>query len=50
MILGLFSPPFCESDDKAWAIGKVSPDEGLRPIRRSMRVLFVGVPVVAAAR
>lgn len=48
MSLGLFSPPFGVGYYMACAIGKVSPDEGMRAIWGYMLVLFVGVLVVAA--
>lgn len=48
MSLGLFSPPFGVGYYMACAIGKVSPDEGMRAIWGYMLALFIGVLVVAA--
>lgn len=48
MSLGLFSPPFGVGYYMACAIGKVSPDEGMRAIWGYMAVLLVGVLLVAA--
>ena len=48
MSLGLFSPPFGVGYYMACAIGKVSPDEGVRAIWGYMLMLLAGVIVVAA--
>ena len=48
MGLGLFAPPFGVGYYAACAIGKVDPDEGIRPIWAYMLALFVGLVVVAA--
>lgn len=48
MGLGLFAPPFGVGYYAACAIGKVHPDEGMRPIWAYMLALLVGLIVVAA--
>jgi tripartite ATP-independent transporter DctM subunit len=48
MGLGLFAPPLGVGYYTACAIGRVNPDEGIRPIIGYMLALFVGIVVVAA--
>jgi tripartite ATP-independent transporter DctM subunit len=48
MGLGLFSPPFGVGYYAACAIGRVNPDEGIRPIWGYMLALLIGLAVVAA--
>ena len=48
MGLGLFSPPFGVGYYAACAIGRVNPDEGIRPIWAYMAALLVGLIAVAA--
>lgn len=48
MGLGLFAPPFGVGYYAACAIGKVPPDEGMRPIWAYMLALLVGLLIVAA--
>ena len=48
MGLGLFAPPFGVGYYAACAIGKVHPDEGIRPIWAYMFALLIGLFVVAA--
>lgn len=48
MGLGLFAPPFGVGYYAACAIGKVPPDEGIRPIWAYMFALLIGLIVVAA--
>ncbi len=48
MGLGLFAPPFGVGYYAACAIGKVPPDEGIRPIWAYMLALLIGLIVVAA--
>ena len=48
MGLGLFAPPFGVGYYAACAIGKVNPDEGIRPILAYMLALLVGLVAVAA--
>lgn len=48
MGVGLFAPPFGVGYYAACAIGRVSPDEGMRPIWGYMLALVIGVIVVAA--
>ncbi|CAN5904382.1 TRAP transporter large permease subunit [soil metagenome] len=48
MGLGLFAPPFGVGYYAACAIGRVNPDEGIRPIVGYMLALFVGTVIVAA--
>jgi tripartite ATP-independent transporter DctM subunit len=48
MGLGLFSPPLGVGYYAACAIGRVSPDAGIRPLVGYMLALLVGVIVVAA--
>jgi tripartite ATP-independent transporter DctM subunit len=47
MGIGLFSPPFGVGYYAACAIGRVSPDEGLRPIIAYVVAMFIGLVVVA---
>ena len=48
MGIGLFAPPFGVGYYAACAIGRVHPDEGMRPIVGYMLALLVGTIVVAA--
>ena len=48
MGIGLFAPPFGVGYYAACAIGRVSPDEGMRPILGYMLALLAGLVVVAA--
>ena len=48
MGLGLFAPPFGVGYYAACAIGRVNPDEGIRPIGAYLLALFVGLVIVAA--
>ncbi|MBK9081376.1 MAG: TRAP transporter large permease subunit [Rhizobiales bacterium] len=48
MGLGLFAPPFGVGYYAACAIGKVHPDEGMRPIWAYMLALLIGLIAVAA--
>ncbi|HEY4372936.1 MAG TPA: TRAP transporter large permease subunit [Burkholderiales bacterium] len=48
MGLGLFSPPFGVGYYAACAIGKVNPDEGMRPILGYLVALFIGLVLVTA--
>lgn len=48
MGIGLFAPPFGVGYYAACAIGRVSPDEGMRPIVGYLAALAVGLVVVAA--
>ena len=48
MGIGLFAPPFGLGYYMACAIGKVNPDEGIRPIVGYLLALAVGLIVVAA--
>jgi len=48
MGLGLFAPPFGVGYYAACAIGRVNPDEGMRPIWGYMLALLAGILVVAA--
>jgi tripartite ATP-independent transporter DctM subunit len=48
MGLGLFAPPLGVGYYAACAIGKVNPDDGIRPILGYMLVLLLGTVVVAA--
>jgi tripartite ATP-independent transporter DctM subunit len=48
MGLGLFAPPFGVGYYAACAIGRVSPDAGIRPIWAYMIALLIGLIVVAA--
>jgi tripartite ATP-independent transporter DctM subunit len=48
MGIGLFAPPFGVGYYAACAIGRVSPDEGMRPIVGYVLALLVGLVVVAA--
>jgi len=47
MGLGLFSPPFGVGYYAACAIGRVNPNEGMKPIAGYMLALFIGLVVVA---
>ena len=47
MGIGLFAPPFGVGYYAACAIGRVNPDEGIRPIIGYLTALFVGLLVVA---
>ena len=47
MGIGLFAPPFGVGYYAACAIGRVNPDEGIRPILGYLAALFVGLVVVA---
>ena len=46
--VGLFAPPFGVGYYAACAIGRVSPDEGMRPIVGYVLALLAGLAVVAA--
>jgi tripartite ATP-independent transporter DctM subunit len=48
MGIGLFAPPFGVGYYAACAIGRVSPDEGVRPIWGYLAALIIGLIVVAA--
>lgn len=48
MGIGLFAPPFGVGYYAACAIGRVNPDEGIRPIGAYLLALFIGLVVVAA--
>ncbi len=48
MGLGLFAPPLGVGYYVACAIGRVNPDEGLRPIVGYLVALFVGTIIIAA--
>ena len=48
MGMGLFAPPFGVGYYAACAIGRVNPDEGIRPIMGYMLALLAGLIVVAA--
>ena len=48
MGIGLFAPPFGVGYYAACAIGKVSPDAGMRPIVGYLAALAIGLVVVAA--
>ena len=48
MGLGLFAPPLGVGYYAACAIGRVNPDEGIRPILGYMLALLVGTVIVAA--
>ncbi|CAN5910869.1 TRAP transporter large permease subunit [soil metagenome] len=48
MGLGLFAPPFGVGYYAACAIGRVNPDEGIRPIWAYLGALLIGLIVVAA--
>ena len=48
MGIGLFAPPFGIGYYAACAIGRVSPDEGMRPIWPYLSALLIGLLVVAA--
>ncbi|HEY0294660.1 MAG TPA: TRAP transporter large permease subunit [Bordetella sp.] len=48
MGIGLFAPPFGVGYYVAAAIGKASPDAGMRPVAGYLLALFIGVLVIAA--
>jgi TRAP-type C4-dicarboxylate transport system permease large subunit len=48
MGIGLFAPPLGIGYYMACAIGRVDPDEGMRPIWPYLAALFIGLLVVAA--
>ena len=48
MGIGLFAPPFGVGYYAACAIGRVSPDEGVRPIWGYLAALLAGLAIVAA--
>ena len=48
MGIGLFAPPFGVGYYAACAVGRVNPDEGIRPIIGYMLALLFGLIVVAA--
>ena len=48
MGIGLFAPPFGVGYYAACAIGRVNPDQGIRPIGAYLLALFLGLMVVAA--
>jgi TRAP-type C4-dicarboxylate transport system permease large subunit len=48
MGIGLFAPPFGVGYYAACAIGRVNPNEGIRPIVGYMVALAVGLILVAA--
>jgi tripartite ATP-independent transporter DctM subunit len=48
MGVGLFAPPFGVGYYAACAIGRVNPNEGIRPIQGYMLALVIGLIVVAA--
>ncbi len=48
MGMGLFAPPLGVGYYTACAIGRVNPDDGIRPIVGYMVALFIGIVVVAA--
>lgn len=48
MGIGLFAPPFGVGYYGACAVGKVDPNEGIRPIWGYMAAVFVGLLLVAA--
>ena len=48
MGIGLFAPPFGVGYYAACAIGRVDPDEGMRPIWPYLLALLIGLLVVAA--
>ena len=48
MGLGLFAPPFGVGYYAACAIGRVNPDDGIRPIWTYLLALLVGLILVAA--
>jgi len=48
MGIGLFAPPFGVGYYAACAIGRVDPDEGMRPIWPYLLALLLGLLVVAA--
>ena len=50
MGIGLFAPPFGVGYYAACAIGRVNPDEGMKPILGYMMGLAVGLIVVAAVQ
>ena len=48
MGIGLFAPPFGVGYYAACAIGRVNPDEGMKPILGYMIALVIGTLIVAA--
>jgi TRAP-type C4-dicarboxylate transport system permease large subunit len=48
MGLGLFAPPLGVGYYAACAIGRVNPDEGLRPILGYMLALLIGIIIIFA--
>ncbi|MBW8662445.1 TRAP transporter large permease subunit, partial [Klebsiella pneumoniae subsp. pneumoniae] len=48
MGIGLFAPPFGVGYYAACAIGRVNPDEGMRPIWGYLAALILGIILVAA--
>jgi TRAP-type C4-dicarboxylate transport system permease large subunit len=46
--MGLFAPPLGVGYYAACAIGRVNPDEGIRPILGYLTMLLLGTLVVAA--
>ena len=48
MGIGLFAPPFGVGYYAACAVGRVNPDEGIRPIIGYLLALLVGLIIVAA--
>jgi TRAP-type C4-dicarboxylate transport system permease large subunit len=48
MGLGLFAPPFGVGYYAACAIGRVPPDQGMRPILAYLLALLLGLAVVAS--
>jgi len=48
MGLGLFAPPLGVGYYAACAIGRVNPEEGLRPIVGYLVAIFVGTIIIAA--
>jgi TRAP-type C4-dicarboxylate transport system permease large subunit len=48
MGIGLFAPPFGVGFYAACAIGRVNPEEGMRPIWGYMLALLIGTTIVAA--
>ena len=50
MGIGLFAPPFGVGYYAACAIGRIKPDEGMKPIVGYLLALVVGLIIVAAIR
>jgi TRAP-type C4-dicarboxylate transport system permease large subunit len=48
MGMGLFAPPFGVGYYMTCAIGKVNPDEGMKPIWGYLLALMIGIIVIAA--